>query len=144
LLSIFTVVVGLSLVRLVEPSRSNLELTSLTIRFLPFTKHHDGDSVAVVVNAVVLVPGSLPLTRVFFQHSTSSPFFLSLTSSSMKLIFEIKTEPVTQASIIIAIAAFFSGALASIATYSDSPSVCVACAIVLAVIVYLALRLAPR
>ena len=134
--------VGLSLVRLVEPSRSNLELTSLTIRFSPFTKHH-GDSVAVV-NAVGLVPGSLPLTRAFFQHSPSSPFFLSLPSSSMKLVFEIKTEPVTQASIIIAVVAFSSGALASIAAYSDSPSVCVACAIFLAVIVYSALRLAPR
>ena len=62
----------------------------------------------------------------------------------MKLVFEIKTEPVTQASIIIAVVAFSSGALASIAAYSDSPLVCVACAIVLAVIVYSALRLAPR
>ena len=124
-------------------SRSKLALISLTIRFLPFTKHH-GDSVAVV-NAVVLVPGSLPLTRAFFQHSPSSPFFLPLPSSSMKLVFEIKTEPVTQASIIIAVlVAFSSDALALIAAYSESPSVCVACAIILAVIVYLALRLAPR
>ena len=134
--------VGLSLVHFSRASRSNLKLTSLTIRFLPFTKHH-GDSVAVI-NAVVLVPGCLPLTRAFQQHSPSSPFLLSLPSSSMKLVFEIKTEPVTQASIIIAVVAFSSGALASIAAYSDSPSVCVACAIVLAVIVYSALRLAPR
>jgi hypothetical protein len=62
----------------------------------------------------------------------------------MKFVFEIKTEPVTQASIIISIVAFSSGSLAMIAVYSDSPSVCVLCAIVLALIVYAALRFAPR
>jgi hypothetical protein len=62
----------------------------------------------------------------------------------MKLVFEIKTEPVTQASIIIAVVAFSSGSLATIAVYSESPSVCVSCAIVLALIVYAALRFAPR
>jgi hypothetical protein len=62
----------------------------------------------------------------------------------MKLVFEIKTEPVTQATIIVAIVAFSSGSLASIAIYSQSPLVSVFCAIVLAVIVYLALRLTPR
>jgi hypothetical protein len=63
----------------------------------------------------------------------------------MKLVFEIKTEPVTQASIIIAVVASSSGSLAVIAVYSDSPSsVCVFCAIVLAIIVYSSLRFAPR
>jgi hypothetical protein len=62
----------------------------------------------------------------------------------MKLVFEIKTEPVTQASIIVAVVAFSSGSLATIAIYSQSPSVCVICTIVLAVIVYSALHLAPR
>ena len=62
----------------------------------------------------------------------------------MKLIFEIKTELVTQASIIIGVIAFSSGALASISIYTYSPSVCALCAIVLAIIVYSALRLAPR
>jgi hypothetical protein len=38
----------------------------------------------------------------------------------MKLAFEIKTELVTQADIIIAIVAFSSGLLALIATYSQS------------------------
>ncbi len=52
----------------------------------------------------------------------------------MKFVFEIKTEPVTQASIIISVVAFSS----------DSPSVCVLCTIVLALIVYMALRFAPR
>ncbi len=61
----------------------------------------------------------------------------------MKLVFEIKTEPVTQASNIVAVVAFSSGSLALIAIYLQSPSVCVFCAIVLAVIVYLALCLAP-
>ncbi len=62
----------------------------------------------------------------------------------MKLIFEIKTEPVTQATIIITVIAFSSGLLALIAMYSQSPLVSVFCTIVLAVIIYLALRLAPR
>jgi hypothetical protein len=62
----------------------------------------------------------------------------------MKFVFEIKTEPVTQASIIISVVAFSSGSLATIAVYSDSPLVCVLCAIVLALIVYAALRFAPR
>ena len=61
----------------------------------------------------------------------------------MKLVFEIKTEPVTQASIIVAVVAFSSGVLALIAIYLQSFSVCVFCGIVLVVIVYLALRLAP-
>jgi hypothetical protein len=62
----------------------------------------------------------------------------------MKLVFEIKTEPVTQASVIIAVVAFSSASLATIAVYSESPSVCFFCAIVLALIVYAALRFAPR
>ncbi len=60
----------------------------------------------------------------------------------MKLIFKIKTEPVTQASIIVAVIVS-SGLLALLAIYSQSPLVGVFCAIVLVVIVYLALRLAP-
>ena len=62
----------------------------------------------------------------------------------MKLVFEIKTEPVTQASIIISIVAFSSGSLATIAVYSNSHLVCVFCAIILLLIVYAALRFAPR
>jgi len=62
----------------------------------------------------------------------------------MKLVFEIKTEPVTQASIIISVVAFSSGSLATIAVYSNSHSVCVFCAILLALIVYAALCFAPR
>jgi hypothetical protein len=62
----------------------------------------------------------------------------------MKLIFEIKTEPATQANIIVAVVAFSSGSLATIPIYLQSPLVCVFCVIVLAVIVYSALRLAPR
>ncbi len=62
----------------------------------------------------------------------------------MKLVFEIKTEPVTQASIIIAVVAFSSGSLATIAVYSNSNSVCVFSAFILLLIVYAALRFAPR
>ena len=61
----------------------------------------------------------------------------------MKLVFEIKTEPVTQATIIVAVVAFSSGSLASIAIYSQSPLVSVFCAIVLVVIIYSTLHLAP-
>ena len=62
----------------------------------------------------------------------------------MKFAFEIKTEPVTQATIIIAVVASSSGSLAAITVYSASPLVCVFCAIVLAIIVYSSLRFAPR
>ncbi len=62
----------------------------------------------------------------------------------MKLVFKIKSEPVTQASIIVAVVAFSLGLLASIAIYSQSPLVSVLCVIVLAIVVYSALRLAPR
>ncbi len=41
----------------------------------------------------------------------------------MKFTFEIKTEPVTQATIIVSVLAFSSGSLASIASDSQSPSV---------------------
>jgi hypothetical protein len=53
----------------------------------------------------------------------------------MKFAFKIKTKPVVQASIIVAVIAFSSGSLVSIAIYSQSPLVCVFCAILLAVIV---------
>jgi hypothetical protein len=62
----------------------------------------------------------------------------------MKFAFEIKTKPVVQASIIVAIVAFSSGSLVLIWIYSQSPLVCVFCAIILAVIVYFSLCLAPR
>jgi hypothetical protein len=61
----------------------------------------------------------------------------------MKLVFEIKTEPITQAFIIVAVVTSSSGALALIATYSNSQPVCVLGALVLALVVYTALRLAP-
>jgi hypothetical protein len=62
----------------------------------------------------------------------------------MKLVFEIKTEPVTQATIIIAIVTAASGSLATIAIYGQNTTVSIFCSVVLAVIVYIALRLAPR
>jgi hypothetical protein len=61
----------------------------------------------------------------------------------MKLVFEVKTEPVTQACIIVAIVAFSSGSLASIAIYSQSPTISILCAFVLAIVVYTTLCLAP-
>jgi hypothetical protein len=84
--------------------------------------------------------------QVFSKHSPLSPFlpsYLSPLALVMKFAFEIKIEPVTQASIIVAIVVFSSGSLALIRVYSQSPFVSASCAAVLAVIVYLALRLAP-
>ncbi len=52
-------------------SRNNLKLTSLTSRFLPFTKNH-GDSVAFSL-VIGINPGSF-LSRERLQHSPSSPF----------------------------------------------------------------------
>ena len=61
----------------------------------------------------------------------------------MKFASEIKTEPATQAAIIIGAIAFSSGSLATIAIYLRAASTGILCAIVLAIIVYLALRLTP-
>jgi hypothetical protein len=62
----------------------------------------------------------------------------------MKIAFEIKTKPVAQAAIIISIVAFSSGSLGTITISLRTPFAGIACAIALAVIVYLALCLAPR
>ena len=61
----------------------------------------------------------------------------------MKLVFEIKTEPVTQATIIIFIVTVFSGSLAPIAIYAHNTLVSIFCSVVLAIIVYVTLCLAP-
>ena len=57
----------------------------------------------------------------------------------MKFAFEIKTEPVIQADIIVAIVAFSSRSLTMVAVYAQSPPVSIICLVVLATIVYLAL-----
>jgi hypothetical protein len=63
----------------------------------------------------------------------------------MKFAFKIKTKPVTQAAVIIGVIAFASGSLTTIAIYVDTPLARILfCAVALAVIVYLALCLAPR
>jgi hypothetical protein len=62
----------------------------------------------------------------------------------MKFFFEIKTKPVTQAAIIVAVNAFSSSSLAMIAVYAQSPTVSNTCAVALAIIVYLALHFLPR
>ncbi len=61
----------------------------------------------------------------------------------MKFAFEIKTEPVTQAAIIATVAAFSSGSLATGAVYAQSPPVSIICSVILAIIVYSALRFSP-
>ena len=61
----------------------------------------------------------------------------------MKLVLKVKTVPITQATIIIAIITVSSGSLASIAIYSADTTVCIFCSIVLVITVYTVLRLAP-
>jgi hypothetical protein len=53
----------------------------------------------------------------------------------MKFAFEIKTEPVMQAAIIVAIVAFSSGSLAMIAFYTNNSTISTFCVVVLAVII---------
>jgi hypothetical protein len=60
----------------------------------------------------------------------------------MKFAINIKTKPITQATVIIGVVAFASGSLATIAIYLDTPLASIFCAVALAVIAYLALRLA--
>jgi hypothetical protein len=126
---------------LVEQVEVNLKLTSLTIRFSPFTKNH-GDSVAVLTPSLLSLDSFLSRERLC-QHSPLSLSFLSSPHFAHETFFKINTEPVTQASIIVAVVAFSSCSLAFTAIYSQSPSVCVFCGIMLAVIVYSALCLAP-
>jgi hypothetical protein len=61
----------------------------------------------------------------------------------MKFAFKIKTEPVTQAAFIIGVIVFASGSLATIVIYINTPLAGISCAVALAVIVYLAVHLAP-
>jgi hypothetical protein len=49
----------------------------------------------------------------------------------MTFAFEIKTEPVAQAAIIIAIVAFSSGSLATIAIYATNPTISTFCVVLL-------------
>jgi hypothetical protein len=103
---------------------------------LPFTKNH-GDSVAVIMPSLLSLVSFLSHER-FNQHFPSSPLLLSYIlplALVMKFAFKIKIEPVTQATIIVAVGTFSSGSLALIATYSQSPLVSAFCAVVLAVIV---------
>ena len=53
--------------------------------------------------------------------------------SDMKFVLEVKTEPVTQAAIIVAIVTVASRSLASIAIYSQNTTVSIVCSIVLAI-----------
>jgi hypothetical protein len=62
----------------------------------------------------------------------------------MKFAFKIKTKSVTQAAIIIAVVAFSSGSLTTVAVYAQSRPFSIICSVVLAIIVYLALQFSPR
>ena len=96
--------------------------------------------------AIRTVPGFLPFVRAPSPpSSSSSSLFFDKTPllGGMKFAFKIKTEPVTQAVIIIGIVAFSSRLLAAIVIYLGAGLAGVVCAIALVIIVYLALRLAP-
>ncbi len=88
----------------------------------------------------------------FLSHkrftNTSPQALLQFTPHSCpwakKLDFEINTKPVTQAAIIVGVVAFASGSLATIAIYISSPIAGIICAVVLVIVVYLALCLAPH
>ncbi len=102
--------------------------------------HGESDA---LTSAVVFVPGSFLSRERFHTLFPSSPFYHlppSPLAPLMKFAFEIKTEPVTQAAIIVTVVAFSSGSLATVAVYTQSPSVSIICSVVLAIIVYLALR----
>ena len=121
-----------------------LTLTSSQL-FLP-TLMNRGDSIALT-SVVVIIPGSFlsreraPSHTLFLEPFPTSP--LSPLAPQMKFAFEIKTEPVTQAAIIIAVVAFSSGSFAMIVIYAQRPPVSVICLVVLAFIVYLAVRFSP-
>jgi hypothetical protein len=105
-----------------------------------------GESVALT-SAVVFVPGSFlshERLHTLFPLSPFLPSPPSLLAPLMKFAFEIKTEPVTQAAIVVAVVAFSSSSLATVAVYAQSPTISVICLVVLAIIVYLALRFSPR
>jgi hypothetical protein len=75
-----------------------------------------------------------------------SIFLLAAFPWEMKLVLEIKPEPVTQTTaIIIRVVVSAAGSLAKIAIYVDSPPLTGIfwCAVLMAIIVYLALHLAP-
>jgi hypothetical protein len=109
-------------------SRSNLTLTSLTIRLRalyqePWRFRH-------LHNTVIIIQWFIPLTQAFTQHSPLHPLlpsYLSPLASVMKFAFEIKTKPVTQASIIVTMVTFSFGSLVLIAIYSQSPLVSLRC-----------------
>ena len=61
----------------------------------------------------------------------------------MTFAVEIKTEP-TQAATIIAVVAFSSGSLAMTTIYANNSTVSTFCAVVLAIVIYLALHFSPR
>ncbi len=106
-------------------------LTNSPPGFRAFTKNHGG---AV---AVTLPSALCPLPQVLL-------FFCCIAIAwGMKFAFEIKTKPVTQATIIIGVVPFFSRSLATIAVYLGYVLARIVCAIILAVIVYLSLCLAP-
>jgi hypothetical protein len=61
----------------------------------------------------------------------------------MKSAFEIKTEPVTQAAIIIALVAFAFGSLATITIYTNNATISTFCMVALTVVICLALLFLP-
>ena len=95
------------------------------------------ESVALTL-VVVLIHGSFLSRKHLHRLFPSSPFYHLphlLLAPLMKFAFEIKTEPVTQAVIIIAVVAFSSRSLATVAIYAQSLPVSIICLVVPAIVV---------
>ncbi len=96
-----------------------------------------GESVALT-SVAVFVHGSFLSCKRLQTLFPSSPFYHlpnSLLAPLMKFAFKIKTKPVTQAPIIIAVVAFSSGSPTTVTIYAQSPPVSIICLVVLAIVV---------
>jgi hypothetical protein len=84
------------------------------------------------------------------EHFNNTPtqvlgnFFSSFLLAGDETRLQNQTEPMTQDTVIIGIIAFALGSLPTIVIYVDTPLAGISCDVALVVIVYLALRLAPR
>jgi hypothetical protein len=136
--------VGLSVILESVDKISKLNAHFSPVGFSPFT--HDPWRFCCPILRHRCCPWILPLRQapsqtLFFKPSLQ--FLAPLHFSGMKFGFKIKTEPMTQASIIITVITVSLGPLVMIAIHSRSSLVCIFCAVILAIIVYAALRLAP-
>jgi hypothetical protein len=104
-----------------------------------------GESVALA-SVIIFVHGSFLSCERLYTPSPSSPLFIPspvAVGLADEICLQKKNKQVTQASIIVAVIAFSSSFLATITICAQSLPVSVICSVVLAFIVYLALRFSP-